>query len=369
MLARLARVLAGCLALAACVPVADQGLVTEKAGPGATPAAEAAAEVEVNGGEAVTLAFRTYDRGWVRYGNEDGEGGRLLEAGEYAARALVSPAHVGPEEAGGLLSAYALDWDAGDAVGSCDTETLAGLSTDIYCRPGTDELPGGHVFLALYVRETGRLLAVTSTFYNGKLKGQVGGTAGAREQPRSDPQAVSPAPSPAQTAVTNGCGPWNAGQWIPAEEYLSSGVTLRVDTSGLWGVANVYQCVVPESGEAYLQAYRDANRPDAPASSGTGGTAGQGQGQGGGGGGGAHTPTAMPTPTSGSGSGQTGPPTPMPTPTSGSGSGRTDAPTATNTPRPLPTATPTRDDKGSYSEPTPTPCTDPFGCDGGDYHE
>ena len=52
MLARLARVLAGCLALAACVPVADHGLVAEKAGPGATPAveAEAAAEVEVNGG-------------------------------------------------------------------------------------------------------------------------------------------------------------------------------------------------------------------------------------------------------------------------------------------------------------------------------
>ena len=272
MLARLGRVLAGCLALAACVPVADQGLVAEKADPGATAAveaaveaaAEAAAEVEVNGGEAVTLAFRTYDRGWVRYGNEDGEGGRLLEAGEYAARALVSPAHVGPEEAGGLLSAYALDWDAGDAVGSCDTETLAGLSTDIYCRPGTDELPAGHVFLALYVRETGRLLAVTSTFYNGKLQGQVGGTAGAREQPSPDPQAVSPAPSPAQTAVTNGCGPWNAGQWIPAQEYLSSGVTtLRVDTSGLWGEANVYQCVVPESGEAYLHAYRDANRPGA----------------------------------------------------------------------------------------------------------
>lgn len=46
MLARLARVLAGCLALAACVPVADHGLVAEKADPGATPAAE----VEVNGG-------------------------------------------------------------------------------------------------------------------------------------------------------------------------------------------------------------------------------------------------------------------------------------------------------------------------------
>ncbi len=144
-----------------------------------------------------------------------------------------------------LIEAHDLVYNEQFIIGSCDTTMLSAESTDIVCVPGADVMPRGHIFLALYHPETFEIVAVTSTIDN-----IVGGATAIGRLALEAQSARADLP-----AGQDGCGPYAKGQWIDAEDYQSSGLNLPVADFNDGHKITHYQCIAPENGEPYLQAY------------------------------------------------------------------------------------------------------------------
>lgn len=191
------------------------------------------------------LEFHTYERGWTRYKNADDEGAPLLhfpDATKFPFAWLVSGAET--ETGDPVYDEAALD-------GVCDAEKLKGKSSDVFCAPGTAGMPQGLVYLALWHPETHELVALTTVIDN-----RAGGAARLRSQPQA------PAQPAAETAGEGKCGPYNPGQWIKAADYAASGLGLPIQREGVGDPITDYACVLPENGEAYLQAYKIVGNED-----------------------------------------------------------------------------------------------------------
>ncbi len=249
----------------------------------------------------VALEFHTYDADWVRYRNLDADGAARLahsDVTRYPFRHVQHPTAVGLAEleAPGALAALiehhglasllpASETAAESPLGSCDTQRLAGLSTDLFCEPGAAAMPAGHVLLALYHPHSNTLVAVTTTIAN---PGRAAAAAPAKTQPAAaarpaaDTQAATTDSglakdqqmAPAQDETT-GCGPFAAGAWITPAAYAEAGVGLAVNMEGVHGrPVRVYECVVPAEGAAYLQAYGDFSNDGGGETGGGGNTGG-----------------------------------------------------------------------------------------------
>ena len=257
----------------------------------------------------VALEFHTYDADWVRYRNLDPDGAARLahsDVTRYPFRHVQHPTAVGLAdlEAPGALAALiehhglasplpASETAAESTLGSCDTQRLAGLSTDLFCEPGAAAMPAGHVLLALYHPHSNTLVAVTTTIANPR---RAAAAAPAKTQPAAaarpaaDTQAADTQAAttdsglakgqqmaPAQDETT-GCGPFAAGAWITPAAYAEAGVGLAVNMEGVHGrPVRVYECVVPAEGAAYLQAYGDFSN-DGGGETGGGGSTSSGGG-------------------------------------------------------------------------------------------
>ena len=196
--------------------------------------------------ELAFLDFHTYELTWARYKNEAADGARLIGNGEqtifqYARfnngnKSLRLADLQDAETLADLLENHDFTYDADAINGDCDAEKLAAFSSDIFCAPGTEGMPHGNIFLALYDADGG-LIALSASIDN---------KAGGAERETWQPAAK------AEASETDGCGPYNPGQWVDAAEHRAAGLELPIqdDHPG----ATAYQCVV-EAGAAYLKAY------------------------------------------------------------------------------------------------------------------
>ncbi len=235
----------------------------------------------------VALEFATYDLNWLRYKNGYGEG-RLNIAGvaNFPTERVDNgdePIHMSDLETGcfieELIASHDIAYDEERISGSCDTARLKGISSDVLCVPGSKGMPNGNVFLALYHPETFEIVAVTTSIDN-----SFGGAVALSNLPAPSAEARQTAPS-----NDDGCGPYGNGQWIKRQAYQDSGLSLPVADEGVGSAVTDYQCIVPENGAPYLQAYYiDANWRKAHASD-SNDDGGGGGGDGGGGGGAART--------------------------------------------------------------------------------
>ncbi len=289
--------------LAACAPIdlpaPDESAAAIESAAGGASEDESVAD-DVNEDESaldgvVALEFHTYDADWVRYRNLDPDGAARLahsDVTRYPFRHVQHPTAVGLAdlEAPGALAALiehhglasplpASETAAESPLGSCDTQRLAGLSTDLFCEPGAAAMPAGHVLLALYHPHSNTLVAVTTTIAN---PGRAAAAAPAKTQPAADTQAATTDSglakdqqmAPAQDETT-GCGPFAAGAWITPAAYAEAGVGLAVNMEGVHGrPVRVYECVVPAEGAAYLQAYGDFSNDGGGGAPSTGGPGG-----------------------------------------------------------------------------------------------
>ena len=200
----------------------------------------------------VWLQFNTYERSWIRYLNVDSLGEPLLLAVDdmtmYPFRRINNGrtrVRITDLEDLDLVQSLATDHDLmydEDLVdGMCDVARLRGISTDLLCTPGTAGMETGHIFLVLYHPLTLKLAALTTSIDNTR-----GG-------------ALRDWSLPDRTVATDDgdqrrCGPYNEGQWIKAQ-LLDPDHGLPVSMKDvLWEVTD-YQCVVPDDGQPYLQAY------------------------------------------------------------------------------------------------------------------
>ena len=310
--------LAAVLLLAACVPIEDHDLRDSNDGNGGLTATATASAVNqgesLESGESrsesgsitadgdettldgvVALEFHTYDADWIRYRNADVDGAASLahtDVSRYPFRYVQHETAITLTdlEALGALSAligsYGLAQPPGEISGLCDTQRLAGLSTDIFCEPGAAAMPAGHVLLALYHPEGNALVAVTTTIDNrGRAAaqdhdlrdsndGNGGLTATATASAVNQGESLESGESRSATGEAAGCGPFAPGQWVSPAAYAAAEGPLAVNMAGVHGrPVRVYECVVPAGGAAYLQAYGDFSGDGQSATS-TGGPGG-----------------------------------------------------------------------------------------------
>lgn len=204
----------------------------------------------------IGLELGTYERGWTRFLNSGPDGELFLEV-DGVTRFPWIPVNNGhtaievedfedADFAANLVIERQLIHDEELVAGVCDTEILKQyFTTDILCTPGPGIMQPALIFLVLFHPETYEAVAVTTTIDNR------GGGAAQLRQPTSTP---APAAEPVSDAERR-CGPFAPGQWIKPADYAASGVTLPVNTSGVFGDITDYQCMVPETGSPYLQAY------------------------------------------------------------------------------------------------------------------
>ena len=158
----------------------------------------------------IRLELNTYADAWVRFRNPRQDGRPRLAAeghDEFPFRFAVHDAPVrGTDGPPPPAVPDTLGPDQPDGV--CDAEALAGISTDLLCRPGTTAMPQGHVYLVLYHPDTGEALAVTTSIVNLKPP--------TPQPPPPDtqaPQAEAAHPPPTPATAT-GCGPFQPGEWV-----------------------------------------------------------------------------------------------------------------------------------------------------------
>lgn len=216
----------------------------------------------------VVLQLRSFDSGWLRYFNLDQNGERRLVNADgemLPSRRVVSAIPLGrtelenPEIVARLIYEHNLNYNIDRIDGSCDTEKLLEKDEDVICVPGSSVLPIGYIFLALYHPQTQQLVALTTTIDNSTGRAN---PASAQTQDVISAQDADSADAPelaARVAVEtemDGCGPYQPGQWITAEDYAASGLNLPVNTDGVGNPITDYACVLPEGGGSpYLQAY------------------------------------------------------------------------------------------------------------------
>ena len=117
------------------------------------------------------LEFHTYHSDWLRYKNLDETGVAKLaieDVSEFPFAHVISAARLRMnnfEEAAAFVQED-LAYDEERIVGRCDSEKLRGKSADVFCVPGTRDLPPGQVFLVLYHPETFEIVALTTTIDN-----------------------------------------------------------------------------------------------------------------------------------------------------------------------------------------------------------
>lgn len=145
-----------------------------------------------------------------------------------------------------LIDEHELAYDEELIAGHCDTEYLRGKSPDLFCVPGTNAMPPGYIFLTLYLPESYEIVAMTASIDN------IAGVAAKADWSRPAPQTAA-----------DRCGSYVPGQWIKAADYDASGLNLPVKPPELGGDITDYQCMVPQDGASYLQAY---SNPGAPSS-------------------------------------------------------------------------------------------------------
>ena len=213
------------------------------------------------------LPFHTYHAKWLRYFNaQDGEPILAVEGfTEFAYRFVLSGKRMfiddfaDADKLEALLEAAVYDEDA--IAGSCQTDRLPGDLPDVFCVPGTRDMPYGQVVLALYHPETMEIVALTTSIDN-KAGGATKADWSAMLLPTSEPEAA-------------GCGGYKAGEWIKAKDFVNSA---GLPVIGQAGDTSDYQCVVPQDGSPYFQAYSLGAQP-------SGGQSGGGNGGGSGSGG------------------------------------------------------------------------------------
>ena len=198
------------------------------------------------------LPLRSYDSGWTRWTNRD-SGQPILDIADttlFPFNWIESETAITLEDLhdadflDALLETHEFAYAEDNTDGKCDTAKLANYgSSDMFCVPGADAMPFGHIFLALYQAETGELAALTTTIDN-----NAGGAAVISER-KLQPQAAA-------TPSGDGCGNYAAGQWIPAADFVNSANLPVQDASDS---ATDYQCVVTANGAAYFQAYTLVN--------------------------------------------------------------------------------------------------------------
>ncbi len=201
----------------------------------------------------VWLQFNTYERSWIRYLNDDSLGEPLLLAVDdmtmYPFRRInngKTRVRITDLEDLDLVQSLATDhdlmYDESLVDGMCDVARLRGISTDLLCTPGTEGMETGHIFLVLYHPLTLKVAALTTSIDNTR------GSA-LRDWSLPDNRTVA-----TDDGEQRRCGPYNEGQWIK-EQLLDPDHGLPVSmTDVLWEVTD-YQCVVPDDGQPYLQAY------------------------------------------------------------------------------------------------------------------
>ena len=207
----------------------------------------------------VWLQFNTYERSWIRYLNVDSLGEPLLLAVDdmtmYPFRRInngKTRVRITDLEDLDFVQSLATDhdlmYDESLVDGMCDVARLRGFSTDLLCTPGTEGMENGHIFLVLYHPLTLKVAALTTSIDN---------TRGGALRDWSLPDRTV-ATDDGDAATDEGdqrrCGPYNEGQWIK-EQLLDPDHGLPVSMKDvLWEVTD-YQCVVPDDGQPYLQAY------------------------------------------------------------------------------------------------------------------
>ena len=195
--------------------------------------------------ELAFLDFHTYELTWARYKNEAADGARLIGNGEetifqYARfnngnKSLRLADLQDAYTLADLLENHDFTYDADAIDGDCDAEKLAAFSSDIFCAPGTEGMPHGNIFLAIYDAD-GALIGLTSSIDN-----KAGGA-----------ERETWKPATAAANETEGCGPYNPGQWVDAATHRAAGLELQIEDDHPGATA--YQCVV-EAGGAYMKAY------------------------------------------------------------------------------------------------------------------
>ena len=199
------------------------------------------------------LPLRSYDSGWTRWTNRH-NGEPILHIEDtsiFPFNWIVSETAITLDDLhdadfmDALLDQHDFEYDEEATDGNCDTEKLADYgSSDMFCVPGADAMPFGHIFLALYDAETGELAALTSTIDN-----KAGGAAIVSQR------KAEPTPQAQATPDASSCGQYSAGQWIAAADFVNSA---KLPVHGETGDTTDYQCVVADGG-AYFQAYALVN--------------------------------------------------------------------------------------------------------------
>ena len=213
----------------------------------------------INVSELLFLEFHTYDKQWTRYKNLDANGDAVLAVEGvtmFPFKRIVHRKRLkladlrDVDTLAELLAAHDFSYDEAAMDGVCDTARPLPNSDDIFCVPGTAVMPPGQILYALYHPETGALLALTETIDN---KNSV---ATHRDW------TVTPTPEPTEEPrerITT-CGPYEPGRWISAAQYHALGYELPIRGEGVTKPYTDFQCVLPDTGDAYLQAYHFSDR-------------------------------------------------------------------------------------------------------------
>ncbi len=207
----------------------------------------------------IPLEMRTYEAGWVRFVNLVEYGAPLLpddeEMVKFPFRAVSLTRMLNADDVTDLeilaeiVDETDLAYDETLVTGVCDTARMQRYNSgDILCVPGTSAMPAGFAMTILYHPETYEVVALTTTIDN------IGGVASrAVAAPAQAPAAPADTAAPAGDGA--GCGPYASGQWIKAADYQASGLNLPVNTSNALGAITDYECVVPASGQPFLNAW------------------------------------------------------------------------------------------------------------------
>ena len=231
--------------------------------------------------EIPTLPFRSYDSAWTRWHNIDESDNPILHHEETSQFPFIwvknaSAIQINDFQDADFLAAFfethELAYDEDAANGQCDSEKLAKYhSSDLFCAPGAELMPHGHILLALFHPESGELAALTSTIDNN--------SGGAAQLSAETPE---PSPEPAASPMPERCGPYADQEWTSADTDIAAhGLEIRGAHAG----TTDYKCVVPADGGApYFQAYT-IQKQEKQGGGANGGQAASGDGGGGRGGG------------------------------------------------------------------------------------
>ena len=211
------------------------------------------------GSELLFLEFHTYDKKWTRYKNVDADGNPVLHVAgvtKFPFKRIVHNKRLklaDLRDADTLAELFAAhDFSYGEAAmdGVCDSARQLPDSDDIFCVPGAAAMPPGQILYALYHSDTGELLALTETIDN---KNSVATNRDWRATPTPEPTE-----EPRERIAT--CGPYEPGRWISAAQYFALGYELPIRGEGVNKPFTDFQCVLPDMGDAYLQAYHFSDR-------------------------------------------------------------------------------------------------------------